>query len=157
MAGEAGRGPGRSTPTHAFMYILSCWRLGIFLPSNQTVLTYNPSTGFQVPLCLGMTIWVSWSLSTVAQWQSQLWMNGGNTYSFMNGIQFAWCAELHCQAVCVCVCNVERQARESQCLAIFHAFLVFGLYRGWTATPPFLILLTDHTGRDTPLGGWPSR
>lgn len=104
MAGEAGRGPGRSTPTHAFMYILSCWRLGIFLPSNQTVLTYNPSTGFQVPLCLGMTIWVSWSLSTVAQWQSQLWMNGGNTYSFMNGIQFAWCAELHCQAVCVCVC-----------------------------------------------------
>ena len=118
-----------------------------------------------------MTIWVSWSLSTVAQWRSQLrisqWMEG--TLSFMNGIQFAWCAELHCQAVCahvcvcacmyvcVCVCNVERQARESRCLAIFHAFLVLAFYRGWTATPPFLILLTDHTGRDTPLGGWPSR
>ena len=62
-----------------------------------------------------------------------------------------------CVCVCVCVCNVERQAGESRCLAIFHAFLVFAPYRGWTATPPFLILLTDHTGRDTALGGWPSR
>ena len=115
-AGEAGRGSGRNTPPHAFMYILSRWRLGIFLPSNHAVLTYNPGTGFQVPLRLGMTIWVSWSWSTVAQWQSQLpisqWMEGTLTVSWMGfslpdvqSFIVRQCRRMHaCVCVCVCMC-----------------------------------------------------
>lgn len=50
---SGGGGRGGETLLASRSCKFSHWRLDIFLPSNRVVLTCNPSTEFQVPLCSG--------------------------------------------------------------------------------------------------------
>lgn len=145
---SGGGGRGGETLLASRSCKFSHWRLDIFLPSNRVVLTCNPSTEFQVPLCsghndLGWLEFLHRCPMAATAWVSQ-WIQGA--YSFMNGLRSpdarSWTVSWSGGAA----------AGESWHLASSHV-LSWGLCSAWvvggdwTATLSLPIPLADHTAR----------